>query len=112
MTAIETWVTTLAAELAKDDAAAERQYTTTLEQRLAIGLIQARALECRHHAGQLRLESTNPMLPMLQQTALLTVANRLLDRSHKLEQISLGMIEKYPPDTPVPEKKLVTLTGE
>lgn len=104
MTSFDKWLTTLAAEVAKDDATAERQVETTLEQRIGISLAQARAAECRHIAGQLMINMNgHPMASQL--------AGWLSERSHKLENLALGMCHKWPPDTPeAPPQNLVKLT--
>lgn len=110
MTAFEKWVTEFAASLEKEDAEADppRDMQSTLVQRIAIGLVQSRAAECRHISGELLLRNPGSQLAGI-------LSLRLSDRSHKLEQIALEMCTKYPPDTPPTQadpKGMITLTGE
>lgn len=93
MTAFETWFTEIAKALIQDDETAGRQIASTVEQRISIALVQARAAECRHLSGELLLHyPTEPLLRAL--------SMRLSDRSHKLEQLALALCMTYPPDTP------------
>lgn len=92
MTAIEQWAVELARGIAQDDVAAGRSIETTLEQRLAIALMQARATEARHWSGQLLIHL--PHEPIARE-----LSARLSDRSHKLEAIALEMCTVYPPTT-------------
>jgi hypothetical protein len=80
-----------AAALAADDSQVERPVATTLEQRIAIGVIQARALECRHQAGEiaLRIGLNQPFFRMYH--------SQLIERSHRLEQFGVQMARQYPP---------------
>lgn len=102
MTPLDKYLIENATELAKDDAAAERTTPTTLEQRIAIGLVQARALECRHLAGQLQIYGLT-RIPQIR-----ALWAYYIDRSSKLEAIGLEMCEKYPPDHE-PERQLVEI---
>ncbi len=67
-------------------------FPSTLEQRLAIGLIQARALELRSVATKMQLRGLDRKSP---QGAWLF--QQLWDRSHELEQIGLSLCAAYPP---------------
>ena len=64
---------------------------STLPQRLAIGLVQARALELRNMATQMQLRNLQSSPPGAY------LFTRLWDRSHKLEKIGLEMCKTYPP---------------
>lgn len=117
MTVMEEYVTKTAAVLGKDpvhDVGCQSvemsvpcdcgYHPSTLEQRIAIGLMQARALECRFWAGKLQVNfPTNPFAVWL--------AGQLMDRSHKLETVGLAMCRVYPPetDTKVEQPPMVTL---
>ncbi len=72
---------------------------STLPQRLAIGLVQARALECRALAAQMQMRSlqNNPDGAYL--------FTKLWDRSHTLEQIGLDLCKKYPPPDAAPSEE-------
>lgn len=96
-------IVTTAAALAKDPVHAIHCHNTnmvapcdcgfipsTLEQRIAIGLLQARALECRHWSGKLLVGF--PGNPFAQQ-----LSKHLSDRSHGLEMMGLKMCREYPP---------------
>lgn len=80
-----------AIQLAKDDEAAERGVPSTLEQRICIGLVQARALELRTVAGTILLKGlgANPMA--------LKLSMAMRERSHKLEQLGLALAKHWPP---------------
>lgn len=109
MTAFEEWLTKTAAGLVPDPQHAPSCAAlvggecdcgivlSSLEQRIAIGLVQARALECRSLAAQLQIRN-------LQNTPdgayLFT---KLWDRSHALEKLGLELCKQYPPDTPAAE---------
>ncbi len=72
---------------------------STLEQRLAIGLVQARALELRTMATEMQLKNLNQTPPGA------WLFQRLWDRSHKLEQIGLKLCESYPPSDAAPSEE-------
>ncbi len=80
---------------------------STIQQRVSIGLTQARAAECRHIAGEMRLKGLT-QIPMMSQLAMW-----LTDRSHKLEQLGLRMVTEWPikdeDETPQKEEARVTL---
>lgn len=90
MTALEHYLTTTAAGLVKDDEAAERAIATTLEQRIAVGLIQARAKECEAIATELMLKNNGSR-------AVTEIALHLRERALKLEHIGLDLCKEYPP---------------
>lgn len=116
MTAYETWVTETARALLADIkessetemecVAQERGHRDYLkaefdaewndtEQKVAIGLTQARALECRQLAAELLKQGT---------AAALTFASALMDRSQKLEAIGMLFAQQWPPqDRPLIE---------
>lgn len=99
MTALETWITTTAAQLVHEDPT----LPTTPEQRIAIGLVQARAKECRAIANEMLVNggTRNPVL--------YSVYAALIDRSSKLEKLGLDMVTEYPPNTVAEERKLVVM---
>lgn len=71
-----------------------------LEQRIACLLTQARALECRHLAGELVVKYGNSQ-------AAKVIASGCWDRSHKLETIATMFASQWPPaehSTPEPEE--------
>lgn len=84
MTALETWLQQMVAVIAgnpADDAA-----DPTLAQRVAVALVQARALECRHLAGELLIGGAgNPVA--------LQIAQACTDRSRKLEAIGMQLAQ-------------------
>ena len=57
-----------------------------IQQRAAIHLVQARALECRHIAGELMVR-----------TGANTISAGLLERSRQLEAIGLRLASEWPP---------------
>lgn len=74
---------------------------SALEQRLAIGLIQARAMECRDLASSLLIN---------QPGSLKQIIFDLNDRSSKLEAVGLKMAKQWPPveeEEPQQESRLV-----
>ena len=86
----------IAADIAKDDEAAERGVETTLEQRICVAMIQARALEARTQAGFLLIKQVGAGEPAAARMAqLISVALR--DRSTKLEQIAMDLAKNWPP---------------
>ncbi len=103
MTAFEQWLKESVEKLVpdpehKDDCAAGLgvpcdcgMVPSTLEQRLAIGLVQARALELRTMATEMQMKNLTQTPPGA------WLFQRLWDRSHKLEQIGLKLCESYPP---------------
>lgn len=65
-------------------------FPSTLEQRIAVGLVTARALEGRHWADVLlREHRDNPFA--------IALARHLARRSHKLEKLGLEYCKEYPP---------------
>lgn len=62
-------------------------HPSVLEQRIAIGLIQSRALECRHWADVLIREHPNDPIAI-------ALARHLARRSHKLEQLGLDLCKE------------------
>lgn len=103
MNALETIVTKMAAELVKDDAQAERPVATTIEQRIAIGITQARAQEARQIAGQI-VQKGLRQLPIMDE-----MYQYLWDRQAQLEDMAIKMVAVYPPDTQVEPVKMITL---
>lgn len=103
MTAFETWLTTTVAALIPDPTHSPScaamvggecgcgMVPSTLEQRLAIGLVQARALELRNMATEMQLKGLNTSPPGAY------LFQKMWDRSHKLEQIGLSLCAAYPP---------------
>jgi hypothetical protein len=91
MTAIEQWFQDVARAAAKSDEEMERPTPTTVEQRIAVVLAQARAAECRHQAGEiaLRIGLNQPFFRMYH--------SQLIERSHRFEQYALQMAAQYPP---------------
>lgn len=90
--AVLTWALKVAVELAKDDESAGRLLPTTIEQRMVIGLLQARAQECRNAAGQLHMQGATRENPIA-----LRLAMWLTGRSEKIEQMGLSLAENWPP---------------
>jgi hypothetical protein len=92
-----------ATELAKDDETAQRP-PSTLEQRICIGMIQARALECRHTAGSLLIYGQRVVqrFPLNQRAAvgqaITAISVQLRERSHKLEKLGMDLARKWPPE--------------
>lgn len=105
------WVKDTAAAIAKDPEHAEGCTGTdmtekcycgfipsTREQRLAIALVQARALECRDRATELQIRgyTQNPLVQ--------AIFAKLWERSHNLEKLGLLLCDQYPPpDDATPE---------
>lgn len=80
ITALEAW--------ARETAEALRIGESSLDKmKLMIGLIQARAQEARHQAGELMLTQADPTLRGF--------AGYLNDRAHKLEEFGLALAERY-----------------
>ncbi len=106
MTAFEQWLQTTVAALIPDPEHAPScaamvggecgcgMIPSTLEQRLAIGLVQARALELRNMATELQMKGFNQNPPGAY------LFTRMWERSHKLEQIGLELCKAYPPSEP------------
>lgn len=95
MNAIETWVTDLAKELLKDDEEAERTIPgrtepTTIEQRVAVGLLQARATELRELAPQVAKLFNGHVL--CQQ-----IASEMVKRALLHEKKAMELCVVYPP---------------
>lgn len=90
MSPIDRYLTQTAAEVAKDDAQARDRgdLKTTLEQRIAVALMEARALECNYTAGEIRLKTNNPTL--------LQFARALDERKHKLTARAIEMCKIWP----------------
>lgn len=65
-----------------------------LEQRLACGLVQARAFECRKIAGQFGILSNEFAS---------RVSMRCMDRSHTLETLALEYAAEWPPERVKPK---------
>jgi hypothetical protein len=93
-----------AIQLAKSDEEAGRN-PTELAQRIAIGIVQGRALECRTLAGQLLINGhrvTNQFPPGPGRAAAAAVVSSLSvqqrERSHRLEQLGLKLAKIWPPD--------------
>lgn len=105
MTALETWVIEVVKVLVGDGPeafepdwgtvcgpvdkaeASYREDWRVLSQRGAVLLVQARALECRHLAGELAINYGNAMAPLIQSC---------WDRSHKLEAIAMMLAKQWP----------------
>lgn len=84
------WLLRLSDLLARDDADEPgRETRTTLEQRIAIGLIEARARELRARAGEIQMGSRNQYL--------LGYAARLRDRALELDRIGMALCHEWPP---------------
>lgn len=109
MTAFEQWLTSTTAALAPDPTHAAHCRVvdmstkcdcgfipSTIHQRLAIGLCQARALELRTMATEMQVKGLNQSPPGAY------LFTRLWDRSHKLEQIGLALCTQYPPSDAAP----------
>lgn len=87
------WLTEVAKNLAKEPTPEEAAaLPTTLEQRIAVGLVEARARECKHMATDLRLSSSGS-LPGVQK-----IAQYIDNRGLELDQLSLELCKKYPPE--------------
>lgn len=98
------WLTDMARNTAADDEPAGRNLPTTLEQRIAVGLVQARALECRELANQLLVAGLTRMPHFHMMYA------KLLDKSSEYERMGLKMCETWPPMPEEPQpRKLVEL---
>jgi hypothetical protein len=109
MTALETWIVQLAEQIAPDDAECPRHdqngdlLPTTLVQRVSIGLLQARAKECRSICGELQIQGVASR-PDVQ-----PIFAWLVERSSLLERMALGACTKWPLDTEPAPKKLVVM---
>ncbi len=99
MTALEAWLVQIVEvavghtpdETAPPYVAEDRHKSwAALEQRVAILLVQARALECRHLAGELAVGGANHPVAV-------QIMEALWDRSHKLEAIGLMLAKQWPP---------------
>lgn len=90
MTAMEQWLLETSREILKSDQEAQRTVITTLEQRVACALLQARAKECRHQAGEIELKNPG-------NSTLRAMAAYLRERSHKLEEMAMAMVGNWPP---------------
>ncbi len=98
------WLTEMASNIAAEDEPAGRPIETALEQRIAVGLLQARAAECRALAGELQISGAtrNQVVRMMWA--------KLLDRSSALEKLGLELCETWPPlCEEQPKPKLVEL---
>ena len=105
-----------AIQLAKSDEEANRN-PTILAQRIAIGMLQARALECRTFAGLLLINGHHivnqfPVGPMREAVRKIALAlhDQQRERSRKLEAMALKLATLWPPtgdDFPPEEEKLV-----
>lgn len=107
MTAIEEYVTKVAAALAKDpehdpgcqwltgslDSCNCGYVPSTLEQRIAIGLVEARAIECRYW-------STKLLSKFLGEVWAVWLSKHLDERARKLGVVGLSMCKTWPPNTP------------
>jgi hypothetical protein len=78
------WATEFAASLIEDDATAGRSIETTLETRIAVGLIQARAFEARSAAGELSVRGLAQRDPKFN-----AMHAKLIERSSELEAIGV-----------------------
>lgn len=100
LNAFLTMVVDQAIQLAKSDEEAGRN-PTDLAQRIAIGIIQGRALECRHHSGKLIIDMNQflmrfrPAEQAAARAAAMAISIHLRERSHKLEQLGL-LVAKSP----------------
>jgi hypothetical protein len=106
MKAIDKYLTETAKNVSENDAEAQRAIVTTLEQRIACALAEARALESRHLANEFRMKISNPP------EVLIRLANAMDHRADELIKHCMKLVKQYPPmDTgPEPEKKgMVTL---
>lgn len=104
MTLIDRYLILTAKEVEKSDAEAQRPMLTTFEQRVAVALCEARAVECRHWATELRIRGTHPVAR--------DIANAMDKRADKLQKKAIEMCGKYPPTDTGPEtepKGMVTL---
>ncbi len=96
MTALETWLVEMVKVAVGDVPLTANTQTDKdsaedfrlLEQRTAILLVQARAIECRHLAGELAIKYG---------TGAGLIIQGLWDRSHKLEAIGLMLSQQWPP---------------
>ena len=79
--------------LASDEELA-RPVPTTLEQRLAVAVLQARAKECRAIAGYMDVQGISGHSAV---TA--GVRNFLLTRSDEIEALGMELVSKWPPLT-------------
>jgi hypothetical protein len=74
-------------------------YPSVLEQRIAIGILQARALECRHWADVLLTQHRDHPIAV-------KLARHLAVRSQKLEKLGLDLCKVWPPYDPAkPEEE-------
>ena len=101
MNALDAWLTETAANLAKEpEHAADCDglrcacgyIPSVLEQRIALGLLQSRALECRELANNLRMSGMT-----LKSNLAAEFAQVLTMRSHMLEQRALQLCDQWPP---------------
>lgn len=84
MTHLESTILAQAKGLAEPTHEGEGDVDVPLEQRLAIAVLQARAQECRHIAGQLDISGATLKFPIL-----MAWRNGLRQRSSELERLGM-----------------------
>jgi hypothetical protein len=77
------------------------EYWQRIHQRFACLVIQSRAAECRHLAGQLLMKVGTPEAQAF--------AKNLTDRSHALETIAMEWAKQWPPEMREAPGKLVLI---
>lgn len=94
------WATEFAASLMQDDTTAGRSIETTLEMRLIVGLIQARAFEARSAAGELSIRGLARRDPKFN-----AMYGKLIERSSELEALGLEIagVKNEPAQAPMIE---------
>lgn len=80
---------------AKNDETGERG-ASLLEQRICIGLVQARALECRTLAGMLLIGGAASQQGPAGKMAMM-ISMKMRERSHRLEMMGMKLAECWPP---------------
>jgi hypothetical protein len=90
MTAIQKWVTDMVAVALGDlRCRPDDEGFAEAEQRISCLLVQSRALECRHIAGELLIRCPG-QIPAMQLSGWLT------ERSRKLEAVAMDLAKNWP----------------
>jgi hypothetical protein len=99
------WLTEVSQNTAMEDEPAERSIETTIEQRIAVALLQARAAESRNIAGELQIAG------LTQNPIFYKMMLKLQERSKDLEAQALKLCTEWPieVDEETPKPKLVHL---
>ena len=99
------WLTEVAHNTALEDREAERSIETTIEQRIAVALLEARAAEARNVAGELQI------VGLTQHPIFYKMMLKLQDRAKELQSEGLKLCSQWPPvvDQEAPKPRLAHL---